>query len=74
MSKLAHSNSRTMTEIDARSAIEAGNEDCIGLVRIARAAKRRCVRFQCSEIAIFRTSEGNDYCERHAIERAVEKQ
>ncbi|MGE0602185.1 MAG: hypothetical protein AB7O46_00180 [Xanthobacteraceae bacterium] len=72
MSKLARSDAVSMNRIDAQSAIEGGNEDCIGLHRIT--AKRRCVRFQCEQTAVFKMNEGGaEYCERHAIDAVTER-
>ena len=72
MSKLAHSDAEGMNRIEAKSAIESGNEDCIGLSRVT--SKRRCVRFQCEQTAIFKMNEGGaEYCERHAIDAVTER-
>ncbi|MBX3535804.1 MAG: hypothetical protein KF826_15765 [Xanthobacteraceae bacterium] len=72
MSKLTHSDADSMNRIDAQSAIEGGNEDCIGLSRVT--SKRRCVRFQCEQTVIFKINEGGaEYCERHAIDAVTER-
>jgi hypothetical protein len=76
MNKLAHSDHRNMARIDIERAIESGNEDCVGLRRLAHHERRwhDCNhtsgpnRYPCCDVAEVETLDGKFYCERHAVE------
>lgn len=83
MSKLAHSNEASMSLIGVRRAIEDGNEDMVGLIRIT---VHRCELQGCGRDAEFlfdaveerrRTgvldSEGRYLCRKHAEQWAAKE-